>query len=166
MSVILGIDPGKTGAMVWLDTLYGILTIMDNEEWANPHDPAAALHDILSLCKKTKLVCIEAQHTRATYDASGKRKQGLASTWTYAEHYGTILGCLAALQVPVHKVEPAVWKALMHLDKDKKKSLELARKLWPNDLDKFKRIKDHGRAEAALLAEFGKRYLPVGRRVL
>ncbi len=169
MPIILGIDPGVTGAMVWLNSTTGTLVaVMDHSNWCNHQQAYKELHLVLKTLWRPDLVVIEQQHARATRDAHGKVVQGIASTWNYAEHYGIILGCLTAYEAPIHEVDPAVWKANMHLDKDKKKSLELARKLWPGSLDVFKRVKDHGRAEAACIAYYGMRFLPfeVKRRPL
>jgi hypothetical protein len=43
-----------------------------------------------------------------------------------------------------------MWKKALALDSDKQKSLDLARKLWPDA--PLKRQKDNGRAEALLMA--------------
>lgn len=51
-------------------------------------------------------------------------------------------------------VQPSVWKSAMGLSKDKKKSLLLARSLFPLASDLLQRSKDHDRAEALLLAEY------------
>jgi hypothetical protein len=46
----------------------------------------------------------------------------------------------------------------MGLNRDKAASIERAKSLFPKDVERFKASKD-GRAEAALLAYFGKRLL-------
>ena len=53
-------------------------------------------------------------------------------------------------------IRPQEWKKALGLSSDKEKSLEMARRLFP-DLAKttFGRKKDHGRAEAALIAWYG-----------
>lgn len=51
-------------------------------------------------------------------------------------------------------VQPSVWKSVMGLTKDKKKSLALARELFPMAADLLTKVKDHDRAEALLLAEY------------
>lgn len=162
MAIILGVDPGVTGALAWVEE-DKILGVTDHSAWANAHGPARELHLILKCFWKPVLVVIEDQHARPG--------QAVSSTSNLMKFYGILLGCTAYYGTPVHIVDPAVWKANMRLDQDKTKSLVLARELWPQSLDMFKRQKDHGRAEAALLAEYGKRFLPlpavtVKRRVL
>ena len=50
---------------------------------------------------------------------------------------------------------PTSWKRYMQLTKDKEKSLDLARQLFPTA--SLKKAKDHNLAEALLLAECGRR---------
>jgi hypothetical protein len=52
-------------------------------------------------------------------------------------------------------VEPRVWKRVMGVTSDKLTSLALARSLWPEA--PLARVKDHGVAEALLLAEYLRR---------
>lgn len=172
--IILGIDPGVTGALVWLDVqANAILAVSDHSAWCNAHDPEVELRALLKASWVPDIVIIEAQHARLSRDPVTKKVlQGISSTWNYAEHYGIIRGCAAAYDRPIRRVDPGTWKGSMHLGNktEKRKSLELARKLWPQSLPMFKRKMDHGRAEAALLAYYGRRFLPlpapVKRRVL
>ncbi len=170
MPVILGIDPGVTGALIWLDTVPPVSTgelllVMDHTAWCNHHEPAKELHTILNSLLKPDLVIMEQQHARPNHrvdPSTGEKKtaQGIASTWNYAEHYGILRGVLAAFPATVVLANPAVWKANMGVTFEKETSLALARKKWPMSLEMFKFRKNHGRAEAALLAEYGRRFLP------
>ena len=72
--------------------------------------------------------------------------------FNFGEGFGIIKGVLGAFQIPYVEVDPGVWKNAMGLGADKAKSLALARKKYGNEY--FSRKKDHGRAEAALLAQF------------
>ena len=65
-----------------------------------------------------------------------------------------VRGVIAASGVPLHLVSPAKWKRHFGLDADKEKARALALRLWPTRADLFGRKKDHGRAEAALLARY------------
>jgi hypothetical protein len=56
----------------------------------------------------------------------------------------------------VEYVTPAKWKRDMKLGKDKGEARDMAMRRWPNHRDKFKRVKDDGRAEAALIALWGR----------
>ena len=79
--------------------------------------------------------------------------QGVSSTWTTGYGFGVWLGVLAALALPHTRVRPAIWKRAMGLGKDKEQARLRAIQLFPSaDL---RRKKDHGRAEALLLAWYG-----------
>lgn len=64
-------------------------------------------------------------------------------------------GLVALLGISYREVSPSVWKRGMGLDGDKERSRALARSLWP--AAPLGRKRDHGRAEALLLAEWLRR---------
>ena len=81
-------------------------------------------------------------------------KQGVSSTFKLAQHYGELRGVLAALGIPFIDVRPVDWKRHYRLTrKDKDASRALAQERWPSA--PLGRKKDHGRAEAMLLAQYG-----------
>ena len=80
-------------------------------------------------------------------------RQGVRSMFTCGFGYGLWIGVLAALHIPYTPVRPAVWKKAFTLGKDKEASRFRAKQLFPGaDL---RRKRDHGRAEALLLAWYG-----------
>jgi crossover junction endodeoxyribonuclease RuvC len=71
---------------------------------------------------------------------------------------GAWLCILAALQMPHTRIRPHVWKKAMGLKAEKEQARGRAIQLFPQaDL---RRKKDHGRAEALLLAWYGQRLAP------
>lgn len=64
---------------------------------------------------------------------------------------GLVRGALAALRVPVVLLDPAIWKRRAGVTADKASSLEMARSTWPDMAALFRRKRDDGRAEAALI---------------
>jgi crossover junction endodeoxyribonuclease RuvC len=78
--------------------------------------------------------------------------QGVRSMFTCGFGYGLWCGILAALQVPYTPIRPAVWKKHFGLSKDKEASRLRAQQLFP--AADLRRKKDHGRAEALLLAHW------------
>jgi crossover junction endodeoxyribonuclease RuvC len=78
--------------------------------------------------------------------------QGLSTTFTTGCAFGALLATLQAAGIAVEFVTAATWKRGAGLDADKAASLNRARLLFPGaSLD---RKKDHGRAEALLLAHW------------
>lgn len=90
-------------------------------------------------------------------DASGKKRgQGAQASFNFGFGAGVLHGVLAALAIRVYAVKPATWKLAFGLSSNKNESRALATKVFPEAAILFSRAKDDGRAEAALLAEFGK----------
>jgi hypothetical protein len=58
------------------------------------------------------------------------------------------------LRMPIHPVQPRVWKAHYGLKSDKAASLTTARALYPSA--PLNLAKHHNRAEAVLLAHYGR----------
>ena len=75
----------------------------------------------------------------------------------FGQSYGTILGVIGALVIPVRRVSPAKWKKALGLNSDGETSRARAIETWPEQAHLFERKKDHNRAEAALLALYGLR---------
>lgn len=145
MSTILGIDPGRTGALAWFasEPDHDRLDIIDMPDLTGAA-LGARLGDLI-LADRPTVAWVE----RVNY------MPGQRGVWTFAEGYGVILGTLGALGVPVRHVTPAVWKKAARLGKDKTAARQLACELWPDQSDLFARVKDDGRAEAALIALHG-----------
>ena len=83
--------------------------------------------------------------------------QGVASTFKFGRSVGVVEGALSALGIPIRWVSPAKWKKAMGLPADKGAARRRAIELWPDHAHLFARVKDDGRAEAALIAEYGRR---------
>jgi hypothetical protein len=86
--------------------------------------------------------------------AQAMPKQGVSSTFKYGTAYGALCAVTALCEIPTHLVSPRRWKTYFALDSDKERSRALAIRLWPG-CGLFERKRDHGRAEAALLARYG-----------
>lgn len=155
---ILGIDPGLSGgfALLW----YGEheRTIMD--AWNTP--TFTVLRNKKNRREldipKIKAIFSDARIGSAVIESQqAMPKQGVSTTFTTGKNYGILIGVLATLAIPYHIVAPQTWKRALGITKDKETSFALARKLFPHDGDFWKRKKDDGVAEAALLAHYGER---------
>lgn len=79
--------------------------------------------------------------------------QGTRSLFTVGVGFGVWPGVLAAWTVSHTRVRPAIWKRTLELGKDKEAARLRAQQLFPGA--NLRRKKDHGRAEALLLAWWG-----------
>lgn len=156
--IIAGIDPGKTGALAILypdgsAEFFDVPRIMlkgkDKPAWSQWSREWCMALD-LSL---PDMVVIE--------DIAARPGQGVTSMFTFGRTLGFVHGLVAATtSCPTHFVTPSVWKARLGLlNSGKGASREKCRTLFPDTAAALTRVKDDGRAEAALLAYYGRKYL-------
>ncbi len=158
--IIVGVDPGKRGALARLDPDGSLCAIHDMP--ADVYGVARVLRDWAGEVIPDDFVCVvEQQWLRA--DQKG--------TSNFLIHVGEIRGAAAALGYTVRDVAPQKWKRAFDLVLTvpmkesgitargmKTLSRAKAAELWPEQADLFKRVKDDGRAEAALIAEWYRRF--------
>ena len=83
-------------------------------------------------------------------------RDGVTSAFGFGRSTGVIETALAAYKVPTVMLTPQKWKRAAGLiKKDKDASRNLAMQLYPELSNKLARKKDHGRADALLIAHFG-----------
>lgn len=147
---ILGIDPGASGAISFYFPTHPRLIAVEDMPVAGGEV------DVATLAQRIRQMSPDV----AVIERVGAMpKQGVSSTFRFGTAYGSVRGVVAALGVPVHLVSPTTWKRHFRLSADKEESRALALRLWP-DSGHFSRKKDHGRAEAALIARWGAETLP------
>jgi len=73
----------------------------------------------------------------------------------FGQGYGAIQMALAGHKIPTRLVTPSKWKSHFGLSRDKGVSRGLAMQRFPEQAQMFSRVKDDGRAEAALIALYG-----------
>lgn len=149
---IMGIDPGVSGAIAFYRTDLPHLVRADDAPVVNNRIDAASLADLIRLMTPD-LAVIEL--------VGAMPGQGVSSMFKFGQAYGTAIGVCASLAIPVEFVSPGKWKRYFGLNADKEMARERALRLWPANASQFKRKKDHGRAEAALLARYGAEVLTI-----
>ncbi|WP_292532290.1 hypothetical protein [Methylocystis sp.] len=145
-SCILGVDPGLSGAVAFY--------FVDAPHLVAAEDMPTVdgAIDVATLASRIR----QMQPGLAVIErVAAMPKQGVASTFKFGAAYGALLGVVGALSIPSILVTPPKWKKHFALNSDKETSRALALRLWPARSDLFERKKDHGRAEAALLARYG-----------
>jgi hypothetical protein len=156
--ITIAIDPGLTGALAAIDDDAQLVlcadlpVIRDNKlAWIDSNELTGLF-----------LQCLQGRPARIILERSqAMPRQGVSSTFTTGVVMGSILAACQRIAVPLTLVTAAVWKRSMGLDSTKSVSLDKARLLFPTaELD---RKKDHNRAEALLLAEYGRRTFNIGK---
>jgi len=88
--------------------------------------------------------------------AQAMPKQGASSGFKYGRAVGAIEAVLACCEIPFTIIEPTAWKKFHQLrGGEKEASRQRALMLFPAAHALLARKKDHGRAEAALIALAG-----------
>lgn len=98
-------------------------------------------------------------------EVSAMPGQGVSSMFSLGDTRGCIRGVCETLGLPVQRVHPKTWKKAYGLDGDKNASRACAVRLYPDCVD-LGRVKDHGRAEALLIARYGARQSMLGESFL
>lgn len=155
--ILIGIDPGVTGAVAFYRPSDGALVIEDMPTRTRPNGRREVCGKqlagmIAKFCNFHNTAIVE-------WVSAMTGKESAASMFQFGRSYGMILGVLAAHHVATIETPPGVWKGLLGLSRDKRKSLEMARDVFPKHRHYFVLQKHNGRAEAALLAYLGVRAL-------
>ena len=82
--------------------------------------------------------------------------QGVVSMFSFGQSYGVVLGVVAALELPLTLITPQEWRKGMRVQGGKDASRLRILELKPEHSAHFSRKRDHGRADAALLALYAK----------
>lgn len=165
MNIIIGIDPGLDGAVAVLgysDDRPGFdgapilfdtptLTVRGakgNKREYNLHEMAKFLRQFTAVPSR---VFIEKVHSMPG--------QGVRSMFSMGYGAGAWAGILAALDFSYSYITPQRWKGVLldGMGHDKDAGRLRAIQLFPAQSDLFARKKDDGRADAILIAEYGRR---------
>lgn len=155
---ILAIDPGLSGALAMLRA-DGSLEIHDMPTFALTRGGKAKREiDAFSLARIIDDMTKRAPGLSAVLEQVGAMPgQGVSSMFAFGQSFGIAKGVLAANFIPTELVTPAVWKRAMGVTKDKDSSRARASQVFPRYCGEWSRVKDDGRAEAALLALYAQR---------
>ncbi len=154
--LIYGVDPGFTGAVSIYDTELDSLIIHDIPVVKSPKGKTLInLPELLSILNNT-----ENQSSLAAIElVNAMPNQGVSSTFRFGQGFGQLQMGIVASKLPIEYVTPRQWKKYFDLTRDKGESRRLAKLCFPNHAHYFKRVKDDGRAEAALIGLYAKENL-------
>lgn len=147
-TLFIGIDPGKSGGIAYIDTECGF---SGTEQYSDK-----ALIDLCSDASKGGQVicCLE--------KVGAMPGQGVVSMFSFGQSVGYIKGVLESFRIPYQEITPQKWKREFGLTSDKAKSAEICGRLFPDVslLASPRCRKPHdGMAEALLMAEYARRKL-------
>jgi crossover junction endodeoxyribonuclease RuvC len=149
-SLVLGLDPGLSGAGSVVHVKGSLVATFDFPligDATRRRINAPGLADLLREHGPYAFAVVE--------QVGARPGQGVSSMFHFGQSYGTILGVIGALAIPVRHVSPAKWKKALCLNSDGETSRARAIETWPEHAGLFARKRDHNRAEAALLGLYG-----------
>lgn len=146
--MIWGIDPGASGALCLFDGYEGVVECFDM--------PVVEINKKRQVNAAAVVGILRQQEAPVWIERVGARPgQGVTSMFNFGRSYGTIIGIVAALEMPVNFVTPQEWQKKLKVQGGKDGSRARASELMPAYAGLFARKKDDGRADAALIAFYG-----------
>jgi len=148
---ILGVDPGVRGGLAII-AIDGAAAPQLLDAIDIPVIGSGAKQRVDAIAVRKWLMLHQPTHA-AIERGQALPRQGASSGFLYGRACGSIEAIIASLEIPMLFVEPAVWKRRLHLrGKDKEGARQMCLQLFPHAHHLLLRKKDHGKAEAALIA--------------
>lgn len=151
---VIAIDPGLTGAVAWLagGTHLSVFDMPTETRGKKTAVDLAGLWAIVNNCPWRGFAVVE--------NVGSMPMQGTGSACNFGKTIGACEMAVVAAGCTLVRVTPPIWKFGVGIDADQKadtkarkaKSRARAAELFPNYAHLFARVKDDGRAEAALMA--------------
>lgn len=149
MHAIVGIDPGVSGALAVVRgkdvSCHDMPTV---EIRGKRHVDPVGLRDILATIDMDGIDMVVLEHVQ------GVQGTGATSAFSFGRSFGLVEGVIAGMTLPLTLVRPQVWTKALAVSRDKGQHRDAARRLWPQRAALFARVKDDGRADAALLCHW------------
>lgn len=171
MKHFLGIDPGFSGAICLMNADGDVLQLFDvptvsfettkktkagNARKRTEYDEAA----LATYFRETRMVVND---LLGVLEATSPRpNESAMSAHSFGVGFGILRGMLAQSGIPYERIFPATWKAVVMagMPKNKEASVPTAARLFPSVAHKLRGPRGaalDGRADALLLAEYGRR---------
>lgn len=151
--IVIGVDPGLTGAIALLrdGNYYDLMDMPTIAKGGSGKVKYEVSPVAISQFLRAKIASSDA--TEAIIErVNSMPSQGSATVFSLGDSFGTARAVLACSRIAYIDVVPQVWKKHFGLSSDKEQSRALASKLFPEAELHLKRF--HDRAEALLLARY------------
>ena len=154
--LIIGIDPGITGAICFFEDgeikdVIEMPNMADGKKNKRQINGSQIFNEISvrikDISKKEVLVVME--------QVSAMPGQGVTSMFNFGQSFGVIKGICSAMQLSVHLVRPVKWKkyySLIKCEKDASRTKVI--EIFPYISSKLSKKKDSNKADAILIASF------------
>jgi crossover junction endodeoxyribonuclease RuvC len=166
--IVLGVDPGLTGAIARYEPATGDLRIEDVPTFSLPKagknrsevdlmSLARIVDDMVGAEVVSTVVFIEQVNAMPSIPGKNgeRRSMGAQSAFNFGKTAGVLLGVCAAHFLRIEQVAPRTWKTALKVPAAKDGARARASQMLPRHTHLWTRVKDDGRAEAALIAVYG-----------
>lgn len=152
---VIGIDPGLAGALALVSSDGDLIEVADMPVLRDGSAGRAAVNAPL-LCG---LLARRREGEAIVEFVSARPKEGAVGAFSFGRSRGVIEGACGALGLPIRFITSPGWKRLVGLPAGREGAKDAARseaiRRWPDKAGLFARVRDDGRAEAALIAVAG-----------
>lgn len=152
---IIGVDVGLDGAIAMMNGT-DLIKVLDMPTVTLDRNGKAkrqiSIPELIEIIDEFKP---EEAYIEKVFAMSG---QGVTSVFSFGRSLGAIEGVIAARSIKSTLVTPQTWQKAMGVSGGKDGARARAMELFPYQMDFFKRKKDDGRADAALIACWGLRH--------
>ena len=154
--LIIGIDPGISGSICFLDNgkildVIDMPIMTDGKKNKKQVNGSQVYNEITKRIKQ-----FEKNQIRVVIEhVSAMPGQGVTSMFNFGQSFGILKGICTAMQLPMYFVRPAKWKKYFNLlNSEKDASRTRAIEIFPYFSSQLSRKKDSNKADAILIASF------------
>ena len=154
--LIIGIDPGISGSICFLDNgkildVIEMPIMTDGKKNKKQVNGSQVYNEISKRIKQ-----FEKNQIRAVIEqVSAMPGQGVTSMFNFGQSFGILKGICTAMQLPMYFVRPTKWKKYFNLlNSEKDASRTRAIEIFPYFSSQLSRKKDSNKADAILIASF------------
>ena len=154
--LIIGIDPGISGSICFLDNgkildVIDMPIMTDGKKNKKQVNGSQVYNEITKRIKQ-----FEKNQIRVVIEhVSAMPGQGVTSMFNFGQSFGILKGICTAMQLPMYFVRPTKWKKYFNLlNSEKDASRTRAIEIFPYFSSQLSRKKDSNKADAILIASF------------
>ena len=152
--IIIGIDPGLSGAIAILDdkkvlSIFEMPVMAEGKKNKRQLNSAQLVNIIRENIKKNEEAVVVVEQVNAMPG------QGVTSMFNFGQTFGAIKGVCAALELPIFFVRPSKWKKhfeLINASKDSSRTKVI--EMYPKLSNQLSKKKDVNKSDAILIARF------------
>ena len=154
--LIIGIDPGISGSICFLDNgkildVIEMPIMTDGKKNKKQVNGSQVYNEITKRIKQ-----FEKNQIRVVIEhVSAMPGQGVTSMFNFGQSFGILKGICTAMQLPMYFVRPTKWKKYFNLlNSEKDASRTRAIEIFPYFSSQLSRKKDSNKADAILISSF------------